>query len=149
MTEKPPERQAEERDLEAVASFRLGARDLGPAAITEALGIEPDLAYRRGEIYKWSRGRPIRNSRGGLWSLSTAKRASPKDDLGTHLSVLLEMLAPCHEVLLELMVRDGLDSDFFCGLFLRDRLGGESWLTPDLLRTIAGLGATLKLDLYP
>jgi hypothetical protein len=149
MVEEQPEQQAEDRDLEAVASFRLGARDLDPAAITEALGIEPDLAYRRGEIYKWSGGRPIRNSRGGLWSLTTAKRTSPRDDLSTHLSVLLEMLAPCHDALLALMARDGLDADFFCGLFLRDRLGRESWLTPDLLRTIAGLGATLKLDLYP
>lgn len=149
MSEDRDEHPMEDRDLEAVASFRLWARDLDPATITAALGIQPDLAYRRGEIYKWSGGRPIRNSRGGLWHLSTAERTPPNEDLAVHLSTLLALLAPCQETLLELMAQDGLEADFYCGLFLRDREGRESWLPPDLLRRIAALGATLKLDLYP
>lgn len=69
------------------ASLRFSGDRLEPDRITAILGIPPSLAYRKGEVFKRSRGHDIRG-RTGLWLLYS-KGGVASLDLNDHLQHLL------------------------------------------------------------
>jgi Domain of unknown function (DUF4279) len=74
------------------AAIRFIGDDLEPERLTEALHITPTTAYRKGEIYKRSRGREVRG-RTGVWLLSSEGQVQ-SSDLNEHLIYLLRILFP-------------------------------------------------------
>jgi hypothetical protein len=65
---------------------------LDPKEITEVLRVTPTKAYRKGQVYKHSRGREVRG-RTGVWLLSS-KGHVQSSDLNAHLNYLLGVLFP-------------------------------------------------------
>jgi hypothetical protein len=74
------------------AGLNFAGDRLEPDRITAILGTAPTLAYRKGEVYKRSRGHEIRG-RTGLWRLTT-RRQLDSAELGDHLACLLQVLFP-------------------------------------------------------
>src|SRR5262249_8697726 len=90
---------------------------LDPASVTSILGVEPTLAYQKGETYKRSRGHEIKG-RSGLWLLTTRRRFDSLR-LQDHFEELLDTLLPngsdrLIEPLRALMKRDELEADVSC-----------------------------------
>src|SRR5580704_9633307 len=65
------------------AGLNFAGDRLEPDRITALLGVKPTIAYRKGEIYKRSRGHEIRG-RTGLWRLTT-RRQLDNTELREHL----------------------------------------------------------------
>src|SRR5579884_2737351 len=74
------------------ASLRFVGERLDPDRVTAILGTAPTTAYRKGEVYKESRGREARG-RTGVWLLSS-KGAVNSSDLKDHLEYLRQVLYP-------------------------------------------------------
>ena len=103
--------------LKTYASLRFAGDRLEPEQITKILGRRPKTAYRKGEIYRRSRGHEARG-RTGLWLLSS-KGQVDSGDLNDHLAYLLKLLfspgeAQRLERLRSLMHEDGLEVDISC-----------------------------------
>jgi hypothetical protein len=102
------------------ASLRFKGDRLEPRRVTEILHADPTTAYRKGEVYKRSRGHEVRG-RTGLWLLSSKGRVE-SSDLNDHLNYLLTILFPNSsddrvEQLRELL-RDGhIEADVSCFWF--------------------------------
>ncbi|HEX6443407.1 MAG TPA: DUF4279 domain-containing protein [Stellaceae bacterium] len=121
---------------------------LEPGWISDLLGVQPETAYRKREVYKRSRGHEVRG-RTGLWLLSS-ERQIDSTDLNDHLAYLLGILFPAEKPdlprsLRALMQKEALDADVSCFWY------GERGATPpEILEEIrAGfgqIGATIETD---
>src|ERR1700676_3755623 len=101
----------------AYASLRFIGDRLQPERISAILGAEPTTAYRRGEVFKKSRGHEVRG-RTGLWLLSTRGHID-STDLEVHLAYLLGVLFPggdktVAKSLRALMAEERLEADVGC-----------------------------------
>lgn len=101
----------------AFASLRFAGDGLDPSRITAILDIIPTLAYRKGEIFKRSRGHEVRG-RTNLWLLSSKSRVQ-SSELSDHLEYLLTVLFPGgsddRAERLRAMLRDGhVQADVCC-----------------------------------
>jgi Domain of unknown function (DUF4279) len=104
---------------------------LGPERITRILGVEPTLAYRKGEVYRRDgRGHAVRG-RTGLWLLSSEGRVQSSDVI-EHLRFLLAILFPSTDPLRELL-RDG-DIEADVPVFWHGAPGSPRPTIPDEVR---------------
>lgn len=133
----------------AFASLRLSGDRLEPARVTEALKTAPTIAYRKGEVYKRSRGREARG-RTGVWLLSSENHVL-SSDLNDHLDYLLKIVFPdCNEDRLTALrdpMRDyGLEADVSC--FWHGERGARPPVIRDDIRDrLARIPAEFELDL--
>src|SRR5437667_305839 len=74
------------------ASLRFSGDRLEPQRLTDILSARPKIAYRKGEVYKISRGHEVRG-RTGLWAISS-KGVVDSPELNEHLDYLLGILFP-------------------------------------------------------
>ncbi len=134
--------------LSAFATLRFSSDRLEPDRITAILGVEPTTAYRKGEIYRRSRGHEVRG-RTGVWLLST-RRTVQGNQLADHFRHLVAALCPAGQAnhitaLRDLMARDGLKADVSC--FWHGSAGAHSPEIPAFARDVfARLGATIETD---
>ena len=103
--------------LQTYASLRFSGDKLEPQRLTDTLNARPEVAYRKGEIFKVSRGHEVRG-RTGLWAISS-KGIVVSRDLNEHLDYLLEILFPegsdAKLDQLHKLMRDGsLEADIPC-----------------------------------
>jgi hypothetical protein len=130
------------------AGLNFAGDRLEPNRITALLGTEPTVAYRKGEIYKRSRGREARG-RTGLWRLTT-KRRLDSAELNEHLAYLLEVLFPAGstkfvEPLRALMREFDLEVDIDC--FWHGEHGATPPEIPEAARAaFAQIGATIETN---
>ncbi len=87
-----PTTKSEARTLKTFASLRFRGDRLDPGRVTAILGAAPTTAYRKGEIFKRSRGHEARG-RTGVWLLSSNGHVS-SPELDRHLRFLLAILFP-------------------------------------------------------
>jgi hypothetical protein len=66
---------AETETLSTFATLNFSGDMLEPERVTEILGVEPTSGYRKGEVYRRSRGRET-HGRTGLWHFSTMRCVS-------------------------------------------------------------------------
>jgi|SRR5579884_3163625 len=109
--------KSEPRNVATYASLRFSGDRLEPDRITALIGIAPRVAYRKGEVFKRSRGQEIRG-RTGLWLVSSEDRVE-SDDLNDHLDYLLSLVSPQRgqdrlAKLQSLLRKDGLEADIPC-----------------------------------
>ena len=99
------------------ASLRFSGDCLEPHRLTDILHTAPTIAYRKGEVYKRTRGHEVRG-RTGLWAVSSKGRVD-SPDLNDHLEHLLSVvfsgsgqdrLTPLHTFIHE----NGLVADVPC-----------------------------------
>jgi hypothetical protein len=134
--------------LKAYASLRFTGDRLEPGRITDILGAPPKTAYRKGEIYRRSRGHEVRG-RTGLWLLSS-NGAVDSADLNEHLTYLLAILFPANgeelvERLRTLMEDNGLEADVSC--FWYGEHGARPPVVSEEVRAaFARLPATIETD---
>ena len=134
--------------LKTYASLRFMGAKLEPAWISGLLGVQPKTAYRKGEIYKRSRGHEVRG-RTGLWLVSSKERVN-SPDLNDHLANLLGILFPADrpdlpQSLRALMQREGLEADVTC--FWYGEHGATPPEVPEAARAaFAQIGATIETD---
>jgi len=134
--------------VNAFAGLRFTGDKLEPARITRLLAVEPTTAYRKGEVYKRSRGHEV-VGRTGLWLLSS--EASVKNaELIDHLIYLKGVIFPASgqdliTPIKRLMRNDNLAADVSC--FWYGEHGATAPQIPEEIRAaFARLGATIELD---
>lgn len=140
------ERHAED---DKTASFRLTGERLDPEYLTALTGLQPERAYRRGDLkIRPSTGHLYRPYPTGLWLISTDEAVDPAGStLEEHLLWLLDALEPHTEALRAHIGQRGLQADFFCGYWQRD-WNSEWSLAAGTLARMAALGASLSYDAY-
>jgi hypothetical protein len=130
------------------ASFRLMGDRLAPDSITQATGLIPSVAHRKGEPRPPSRIAAKPPWRSGIWCLgSEAALAETGSHLDEHLTWLLDQLEPHAEMLRSLSVEQDLRADFWCGYFM-GQSNSSFGLSARTLARIAALGADVVLDVY-
>jgi hypothetical protein len=142
--------KSETQTLQAFAGLRFMGDRLEPDKLTAILGVAPTTAYRKGEVYKRSRGHEVRG-RTGLWLLSS-KGFAPVTDLDNHLRYLLSILFPggCDDklgMLRDLMREEQLKADVGC--FWYGKSGAAFPVIPEELRAaFARLPADIETDFH-
>ena len=132
----------------AFATLRFSGDRLEPDWISAILGVEPTTAYRKGDVYRRSRGHEVRG-RTGVWYLST-RRSVHSNDLADHFRHLVAAICPEERAdhiaaLRDLMARDGVEADVSC--FWHGSAGAHSPEIPAFAHEIfARLGATIETD---
>jgi hypothetical protein len=140
--------KSEPGTLKTCVSLRFAGDKLEPNRISELLGVEPTTAYRKGEIYRRSRGHEVRG-RTGLWLLSTRRRIE-STELEVHFTYLLTVLFPAGDMrvvepLRALMREEELEADIGC--FWHGEHGAEPPVIPEEIRAaFARIGATIETD---
>ena len=131
----------------AYASLRVMGDRLEPEDVTAALAITPTLTYRKGQVFKRSRGHEVRG-RTGLWLLSS-ETAVQSHKLRDHFTYLRQALEAQNGRLIDqlraIMQRDGLRADVTCFWY------GEHGATPpeipeETRAAFAKIGATIETD---
>ena len=125
------------------ATFRLLGDLLNPSDITSRLGIEPSKAFAKGET--WDKA-GIRQCTKGIWKLSS-KGQLMTTNLECHLVFLLNRLESVTLEILTIADELSLETDFFCYWLSATGHGGPEF-SPEVLRRIAKLDASLSLDVY-
>lgn len=140
--------KSEPGTLTAFAGLNFAGDRLNPDCITQLLGVQPTIAYRKGEVYLRSRGREARG-RTGLWRLSSEGFVDA-NHLDKHLGYLLDILFPGgrtkHIEPLRALIRElDLEVDVDCFWY------GEHGATPPEISeatraAFAQIGATIETD---
>lgn len=130
------------------AGINFAGDRLEPERITSLLGVEPTVAYRKGQVYKRVRGHEVRG-RTGLWRLTT-RRQLDSAELDDHLAFLLKVLFPGGsakfvEPLRALIREYDLEGDIDC--FWYGERGAVPPEIPDETRAaFAQIGVTIETD---
>jgi len=112
------------------------------------LGVEPSLAYRKGEVYKRTHGHEVRG-RTGLWRLTTKRRLASAE-LADHLASLAEVLFPGGsdkfvEPLRALIREFDLQADVDC-FWYGEHGAKPPTISEDFRAAFAQIGATIETD---
>jgi len=134
--------------LQTYASLRFIGDGLEPQRLTDVLNVCPEIAYRKGEVYKLSGGHEIRG-RTGLWVISS-KGVVASTDLNEHFDYLLGVLFSGGndsklKRLHELMRDDGIEADAPC--FWHGKHGAKPPVIRDEIRAkLARIPAEIRAD---
>jgi hypothetical protein len=134
--------------LSTFASLSFAGDRLNPAEISRLLGVEPTTAYRKGEVYKRTRGHEV-VGRTGLWLLSSRGHVK-SGELNDHLAYLTAVIFPnagdnLVAPIRTLMRDEGLEADISCFWY------GEHGATPppipeEIRAAFSRIGATIETD---
>jgi hypothetical protein len=129
-------------------SFRLRGDRLDPNAITEATGLAPDVAHRKGDPRQAQGQRDLPPWRSGVWSIDSSE-ALPMEGshLEHHVTWLLDQIEPSREQLRRLCQEQELVADFYCGFFMNQWNSGVE-ISAGTLQRIVALGASFGIDIY-
>ncbi len=98
------------RDIVTHASLRVRGDNLDPAAITQIIGFNPTLSYKKDETYHLSNAERAYRGRTGVWLFST-ERLALSNTVIDHLDYLLALLSPNVERLSEKVTQNNLHVD--------------------------------------
>jgi hypothetical protein len=125
---------------EASVSLRFFGDDLVPDELTQLLGVEPSIAYRKGDIFHGKRYDRVYDI--GSWRLSVKRSEMYLEE---QINRLLDKLPP------DLAIWNGLTSrfhaDLFCGLWLKRWNRCLNFEAATLLR-MGERGLSIGLDIY-
>ena len=130
--------------MSLAVSFRIMGTDLDPSEVTEMLGVAPDKSHRAGDPIGTVFSRSAADFSEGLWALESS--VGEAESLERHIASIISRLEGASDKLSKLKWR-GYRVDVFVGIFEIDNNVGLE-LSSDTLRAIAGLSASLNLDLY-
>jgi Domain of unknown function (DUF4279) len=121
--------------------LRFFGKDLDPDEITQLLGVEPTVSYRKGDILRGKQYDIVQKI--GSWRLAIEK--SVDVELEDQINELLDRLPPDLNIWQDLTKR--FEADLFCGLWM------ERWnrcldFAPQTLLRIGERGLRLDLDIY-
>ena len=123
------------------ATFILRGKGLDPHDVTSSLGISPSRSFKRGdwrtETDKWTINH---------WSL-TSQNVIQSGNLSVHLEWLLDQLEPVNSKLIEILERNGINSEISC-FWIFPTEHEEFELSSELMKKIASLDVKLSFDIY-
>lgn len=141
--------QEEEHHDYFSVSFRIIGNNLEPSKITLLLGIEPDIAHKKGDSRtgESKSGKIINYApfNTGLWSINS--KLDRDNRLQDHIISVLERVEPKKDVLLKL-TNEGFKMDFYCGYFFSTKDQAGISLNNEVLKGIAELGIDFGISLY-
>lgn len=126
---------------QAAACLRIFGDDIVPGEISEAFGVAPSKAWKKGEL--WSNNGQGQLRQSGGWILNS--RWDTFDSLNDQIADLLQQVTQDRHVWFETTGR--FHVDMFCGLFL-DTQSGSSTLCPDTLAQLGARKIVLSFDIY-
>ena len=134
--------------MNAFAGLRFLGDRLDPRRVSQLLGIEPTTAYRKGEVYKRSRGHEV-IGRTGLWLVSSRSHVK-SDELNDHLAYLQTVIFPpgTNDLVIPLktlMREDGLTADVSC-FWYGEHGASEPEIPQDIRAAFSQIGATIETD---
>jgi hypothetical protein len=134
--------------LIASASLIFAGDRLDPDRITALLGVQPTTAYRKGEVYRRSRGHEARG-RTGLWLLSS-KMHVPGAELSDHLAYLRSVLkleddTGLSESIRAVMREGDLEAEVSC-FWYGEHGASEPEIPEDIRAAFSQIGATIETD---
>jgi Domain of unknown function (DUF4279) len=142
--------KSEPSTLIASASLIFAGDRLDPDRITTLLDVRPTTAYRKGEVYKRSRGHEV-IGRTGLWLLSSRGHLK-SDELNDHLVYLKAIVFPTPTgandlvVPLKMLMRaDGLTAELSC-FWYGEHGASEPEIPEDIRAAFSQIGATIETD---
>jgi hypothetical protein len=112
------------------------------------LGVNPTLAYRKGEVFNRSRGHEVRG-RTGLWLLSSERHVN-SSELSDHLAYLKDVVTPADgrdliEPLRATLHEGNLEAEVSC--FWYGEHKAQPPAIPEEIRTAFDqIGATIETD---
>jgi hypothetical protein len=126
-------------------TLRFVAPELDPESVTSAVGIEPDVGHKRGDVRVVKNGRDYKFPN-GIWYLTT--EGWPSRNLEAHVVRMLERVQGVLELLTNYSkANPHVRFELMCHWVSASGHGGPS-LSPQTLARIASLGATLDFDIY-
>jgi Domain of unknown function (DUF4279) len=129
------------------ATFRLIGERLDADAITQATGLTPDRATRKGDPVLVF-GEVVSHRPVGVWWIDSARQLPRTGNhLEDHVVWLLDLLEPLADVLRRLSDEQDLRADIGCGYFT-SRWNSSFGFSAETLGRIAKLGASLGFDIY-
>jgi hypothetical protein len=134
--------------LDVFANLRFFGDRLDPNCISDILDTSPTVAYKKGEVYKRSRGHEIRG-RTGLWLISSEGRLESQD-LNDHLKYLISFVFPMEDSgrlrrLHEFMRDHGIEADVSC-FWYGERGARPPVIREDIRDRLARIPAEIELD---
>lgn len=128
------------------ASLRIAGDTLDPAAITQALGIEPSWGWRKGEMrdVRTQRVKKTIRQRIGIWGLGTDGVVESRD-LRRHLDSILEKTQGKAAVF-EHLRSQGYKTDVYCIWYSAGQ--GGPMLSPENMAGLSRLGLELGIEFY-
>ncbi|CEO89651.1 MAG TPA: DUF4279 domain-containing protein [Syntrophaceticus sp.] len=130
-------------------SFRIIGNNLEPPKITLLLGLEPDIAHKKGDSRtgESKSGKIITYApfNIGIWSINS--KLDKNNRLEDHIINILERIESKKDVLVKL-TNEGFKMDFYCGYFFSTKDQAGISINNKLLKRIAELGIDLGINLY-
>jgi hypothetical protein len=126
---------------ESRVSVRFFGDELDPAELTELLGCEPSIQYKRGDTHL-SAGREY-TRKWGAWVVAAETRKPEAVD--EQLTELFARMTQDLAVWRDLASR--FDGDVFCGLFMAESNEGFS-ISPATLEALASRALEIGFDIY-
>ena len=129
-------------------NFFVSALDLDPAEISQITGLLPDKGARRGDERRNHKGKLIRPHTEGFWMIASESRIDSKD-INDHIEVLLALLLPHKEKLLQIVDAKGGET-YFDVVWTSNYLyaGTGPVISRPALKGISDLGASIGFDIY-
>ena len=119
---------------------------MAPDAITAALGMSPNHAWRAGDPHVARDGTPRGVRAQSYWAARLSASQWPPTPLAAAIDAWAGKLAPRAPFLRRVRAEGG-GAELFIGWFLADQ-GGDT-LPAELLARVAALGLDLAFDIYP
>ena len=125
--------------------FRIVGQDVLPDEVTQALGLKPDEAFKKGDSFYL---KPERKHSNGLWLLKS--KVNESDAVEKHIVELLKCLKGKKESVKTYSYKDGVDVELFCGLFIdnEDEIWDGVKLDSNILIEIGSFGIDLNIQVY-
>jgi Domain of unknown function (DUF4279) len=125
---------------ESSISLRFFGEDLDPDELTQLLGVQPSIAYRKGDIFRGKKYDKIYEI--GSWRLHVKRSDMNLDD---RINRLFDNLPSDLEVWHHLTIR--FKTDLFCGLWMK-RWNRCLDFKAETLQRIGERGLAIGLDIY-
>jgi hypothetical protein len=116
-------------------------------AVTEALGLSPQVIWKVGQPRRTPKGTPLPGIyKKGFWTARLLDGASIEQDLSSALSKALELVAAGSPLFGEIALTGG-STEFFVGWFFDEGNSGDV-LDHRMLAKLASMSINLSFDVY-
>ncbi len=123
------------------ATIILRGEGLNPQEVTDTFGLVPSMSFSRGdyrnETDKWKHS---------FWSL-TSQGKIQSSNLVSHIEWLMKEIGPIRTKLMDILSRNDVTAEISC-FWILPTDNEQITLDLGLIRKIADLGLSLKLDLF-
>ena len=132
-------------------AFMLFGQDLDPDALSTRLGIPAHSSACKGDERRGPKGQLLGHHRQGWWRIDSSPlltaTGDARKDINEHLKVLLDLLLPKRDLVLEFAARG---ESYFDVLWESTYLyaGTGPLIDAEYLRGVADLGAGMGFDIY-